>query len=159
MGFSSSAMTFTWAHTSAKTSALHHILLCGTSFEDVKPVNEMNHEIAGQRVGGGITDIVGGDAAAYVGSLLQDVIDLEAKGAALLLEECLLDRCIPEPFILFKTIRIAGVGGVVDIALERHVPWQIDGCAPISAIVQILLVLLAFKAVGHVIEVDVSPHR
>ncbi|MPN23660.1 hypothetical protein SDC9_171053 [bioreactor metagenome] len=92
---------------SAETASfLHHITLGGSSFEDIEPIHKMYHKVAGERVGSRITDIVGCYASVDVAALLQNIIYFETECTVFLLEQGLLQRCIPQPFILLKTVGI-----------------------------------------------------
>ena len=116
----------------------------------------MYHEICRQRVGGRVTNIVGGDRSADIAALLQDIVYLEADGAVLLTEELFLDGGVPQPFILRKTIGVTGIGAVVDVALDGDIPGEIEGGIGISTIIEIFLVALPLQAVLHLIVVDIA---
>jgi hypothetical protein len=60
--------------TSFSSSWRHHIFLRCAAFEHGKPIYEMDHEVAGERVGRGIPYIVRSHASIDVAALLQDVI-------------------------------------------------------------------------------------
>ena len=143
---------------SSGTSPLHHITLRGTPFEDIEPIDEMHHEITCERVRRCITNIVGCHTSVDVASLLQDIIYLETNGAVLLFKQRLLKRSVPEPFVLFITIGIARVGGVVDITFQGQIPWQIDRGSGIAAVIEVVLILLRLQAVGNVVVVHIAPY-
>lgn len=54
----------------AVTSSRHHVCLRCTAFKDIEAVDEMEHEVGGQRIGRGVPNIVGRDAAPDVAALL-----------------------------------------------------------------------------------------
>ena len=58
------------AGSSTGSSSGRHVFSCSASFEDVEAIDEVEHEVGGKGIGGGIANIVGRDVATDVAALL-----------------------------------------------------------------------------------------
>ena len=147
-------MPSTWS--SSWSPSRHHVFSCGASFEDIEAIDEVEHEIGGEGIGGGIANIVGRDAAADVAALLQNIVYFEANGAVFLFKHLFLQRSVPQPFLLFKSSGITGISVIRDIGFNGEIVRQIENGVGGGVVIEIFLIALPFKGVSDVVVADVS---
>lgn len=140
---------------SAGTSSGHHVGLCCSIFKDVEAINEVEHEVGSKGVGCGVADIVGRDTSTDVAALLQNIVYFEANGAVFLFEDLFLQGGIPQPFLLFKTTRIARIGVIGNIAFDGEIVRQIEGGVCGCVVIEVFLILLPFQTVTDIVVIDV----
>lgn len=140
------------------SSSRYHVGLCCTAFKDIEAVDEMEHEVGGQRIGCGVPNIVGRDASANVAALLQDIVYLETQGAVFLFEELFLQGSVPQPLLLLEAAGIARVGVVRYIALDRKIVGQVDDGVGRCVVIEVFLILLPFQTVSHIVVVDIAAY-
>ena len=82
--------------------------VAGGAVEDVEFVDEVHHEIGVDGVAPSIGSLRGGQRSAHVALTVENVIELNADGGSLFLEERLSNLGVPNEFV--------GVHGMVDIS-------------------------------------------
>lgn len=143
------------ARSSTRTSSRYHVGLCCTIFKDIEAIDEVKHEVGGKGVGRCIPNIVGRDTSTDVAALLQNIVYFEANGAVFLFEDLFLQGGIPQPFLLFKTTRIARIGVIGNIAFDGEIVRQIEGGVCGCVVIEVFLILLPFQTVTDIVVIDV----
>ena len=123
--------------------------------EDVEAVDEVEHAVAVDAVVFRVPTHRGGDGAADVALIAQDVKHLEGDGGGVALEEVLGQLCVPDKLVgVHACAAVAPSAAVVDVGAQLHVPREAHGgLAAVGEVVGVHVVA-RLQLVVHVLVGD-----
>ena len=119
----------------------------------IDSIDEMEHDIATQRIVFRIADFRIAYASRQIGLLLQDVVDLDAHSRRIVFQEILRDLRVPNERRVSVPIRIARIEVVVGIRGDGEIPRQIDvGISAERVVIGLTVTVLLDPIVGTLVS-------